>query len=136
LAQIALDNTYLKSPTYGIVVQKIAKVGNISETNQTAVTVVDIANAWIAANIEETDVGLVKPGQRVKIAIDEGGTLSGKVIEVRKAAASQFALIPSDNAAGNFIKLVQRIPVRIALDPHPGRVLRVGQSVVIKIRVR
>jgi multidrug resistance efflux pump len=136
LAQIAIDNTYLKSPVDGIVVQKLAKVGNISETNQTAVTVVDIDHAWIAANIEETDVGLVMPGQRVKISVDEGGTLTGKVIEIRKAAASQFALIPSDNAAGNFIKLVQRIPIRIALDPHPGHILRVGQSVEIKIRVR
>ncbi len=136
LAQIALDNTYLRSPTDGIVVQKLAKVGNILEINQTAVTVVDIAHAWVAANIEETDVGLVKPGQRVKISVDEGGSLGGKVLEVRKASAAQFALIPSDNAAGNFIKLVQRIPIRIALDPHPGRTLRVGQSVVIKIKVR
>jgi membrane fusion protein, multidrug efflux system len=136
LAQIALDNTYLKSPVDGIVVQKLAKVGNISETNQAAVTVIDIDHAWIAANIEETDVGLVKPGQKVKISVDEGGRLTGKVLEIRKAAASQFALIPSDNAAGNFIKLVQRLPIRIALDPHPGRILRVGQSVEIKIRVR
>ena len=57
------------------------------------------------------------------------------MIEVRRAAAGQFALIPSDNAAGNFIKLVQRIPIKVALDPHPGRALRVGQSVEIRIRV-
>ncbi|MBN2158561.1 MAG: HlyD family secretion protein [Spirochaetes bacterium] len=136
LAEIALENTYLKSPVDGIVVQKLAKVGNILETNQAAITVVDIEHAWVSANIEETEVGLVKPGQKVKISVDEGGTLAGKVIEVRKAAASQFALIPSDNAAGNFIKLVQRIPIKIALDPHPGRILRVGQSVEIRITVR
>jgi multidrug resistance efflux pump len=136
LAEIALENTTLKSPVNGVVVLKSTEEGNILEVNQTAVTVVDIDNAWVAANIEETDVGLVKPGQRVRISVDEGGTLAGKVIEVRKAAAAQFALIPSDNAAGNFTKLVQRIPIRVALDPHPGRVLRVGQSVVIRIRVR
>jgi len=135
LAEIALDNTKLTSPVDGIVVQKLAKEGNMLEMNQAAITVVDIEHAWVSANIEETDVGPVKVGQKVKISVDEGGSLSGKVIEVRKAAASQFALIPSDNAAGNFIKLVQRIPIKIALDPHPGRVLRVGQSVVIRIRV-
>jgi multidrug resistance efflux pump len=136
LAEIALENNYIKSPVGGVVVQKLAKVGNILETNQAAITVVDIENAWVSANIEETEVGLVKTGQRVKISVDEGGFLTGKVIEIRKAAAAQFALIPSDNAAGNFTKLVQRIPIKIALDPHPGRVLRVGQSVEIRIRVR
>lgn len=136
LAGIALENTFLRSPVDGIVVQKLAKQGNILEMNQPAVTVVDIDHAWVSANIEETEVALVKPGQRVSISVDEGGSLAGKVTEVRKAAAAQFALIPSDNAAGNFTKLVQRIPVKIALEPHPGRVMRVGQSVVIKIRVR
>jgi multidrug resistance efflux pump len=136
LAEIALENTYLKSPVDGVVVQKIAKKGNILETNQTAITVVDIDHAWVSANIEETEVALVKPGQRVKISVDEGGSMNGTVTEVRNAAAAQFALMPSDNASGNFIKLVQRIPIKIKLEPHPGRVLRVGQSVVIKIRVR
>lgn len=135
LADIALDNTRLASPVDGVVVQKLAKTGNMLEMNQAAITVVDIEHAWVSANIEETDIGPVKVGQKVKISVDEGGSLTGKVSEVRKAAASQFALIPSDNAAGNFIKLVQRIPIKIALDPHPGRVLRVGQSVVIRIRV-
>lgn len=136
LAEIALENTYIRSPLNGIVVQKVAREGNVLETNQTAVAVVDIEHAWVSANIEETDVGPVRPGQKVKITVDEGFTLSGKVIEVRKAAAAQFALIPSDNAAGNFIKLVQRIPIKIRLDPHPGRILRVGQSVEIRIQVR
>jgi multidrug resistance efflux pump len=136
LAEIALENTSLASPVNGVVVQKLAKTGNILETNQAAITVVDIEHAWVSANIEETEVGLVKLGQKVKISVDEGGTLTGKVIEVRKAAAAQFALIPSDNAAGNFIKLVQRIPIKVAIDHIPGRVLRVGQSVVINIRVR
>ncbi len=136
LAQIALDNTYLKSPVEGVVVQKLAKEGNVLEMNQTAITVVDIMNAWVSANIEETDVGLVKRGQKVYISVDEGGSLTGTVIDVRKAAAAQFALIPPQNAQGNFIKLVQRIPIKVKLDTHPGRILRVGQSVEIRVRVR
>ena len=136
LAELALEYTTLASPVNGIVVQKLARIGNILETNQTAITIVDIDNAWVDANIEETSVGDVKPGQKVSIDIDEGGTLTGTVLEVRKATAATFALIPADNGSGNFIKLVQRIPVKIKLHPHPGKTLRVGQSVTIKIRVK
>jgi membrane fusion protein (multidrug efflux system) len=81
-------------------------------------------------------VGAVRRGQKVYISVDEGGSLTGTVIDVRNAAAAQFALIPPQNAQGNFIKLVQRIPIKVKLDPHPGRILRVGQSVEIRVRVR
>lgn len=136
LAQIAYDRTFIKSPIDGVVVQKVAEVGNILEQNQTAFTVADMEHAWVSANIEETAVADVKPGQDVTVSIDEGGSLHGKVLEVRAATASQFALIQSENPSGNYTKLVQRIPIKVALDPHPDRPLRAGQSVEIKIRVR
>lgn len=135
LAELAHENTTIRSPIDGVVVQKLAEVGNILEAGQVAVTIADVDHAWIAANIEETAVGEVKVGQKVMISIDEGGKLTGHVAEVRAATASQFALIPSENAAGNFTKLVQRIPIKIEVDPHKGRVLRPGQSVEIRIRV-
>lgn len=136
LAQIAYDRTFLKSPIDGVVVQKVAEVGNILESNQTALTIADIDHAWISANIEETAISKVKVGQPVKVSIDEGGELNGRVIEVRSATASQFALIQSENPSGNFTKLVQRIPIKVGLEAHPERTLRAGQSVEIKIRVR
>lgn len=135
LAEIAVDRTYLKSPIDGIVVQKVTEEGNILSSGQTALSVADIDNAWISANIEETDVGRVKMGQQVDIAIDEGGNIEGKVLEVRHAAAAEFALIPAENPSGNFIKLVQRIPIKVEIDPHPDVALRVGQSVELKIHV-
>jgi RND family efflux transporter MFP subunit len=135
LAEVAAENTTVKSPVDGIIVQKATEEGNIIEPGQTLLTVVDIDHAWIAANIEETAVGAVKVGQPVHISIDEGGTLKGKVIEVRASVAAQFALIPSDNGAGNFTKVVQRVPIKVELNPHPERELRVGQSVEIKVRV-
>ena len=119
----------------GIVVQKIAEEGNILEPGQVAVTISDVDHAWISANIEETSVHSVKAGQPVSVVVDEGGTLKGKVSEVRAAVASQFALIPSDSGSGNFTKVVQRVPIKIELEPHPNQVLRSGQSVEIKIRV-
>lgn len=135
LAQIALDDTYLKSPMDGVVVQKSVDVGDMIETGQTAVTVADMADAWVAANLEETEVGDVRLGQKVDISIDEGGSLTGEVEEIRQATLSRFSLIPTENTSGNFIKLVQRIPIKVKLDPHPGTTLRVGQSVEVRIRV-
>lgn len=135
VAEVALENTYIKSPFDGIVVQKIAEVGNILEQNQTAVVVADEEHAWISANVEETSIGLVKLGQPVHISIDEGGTLEGKISEVRASVASQFALIPSDSGAGNFTKVVQRVPIKIAITDKLGLALRAGQSVEIKIKV-
>lgn len=136
LAQTALDHTYLKSPVNGIVVEKIAVAGNLFEPAQVAFIVADVDHAWIAANIQETAVGDVKIGQRADISVDEGGDLTGRVSEITAATAAQFALLPAENASGNYIKLVQRVPIQIALDPHPGRVLKDGQSVEIKIRVK
>lgn len=136
LAEVALENTYLKSPFDGVVIQKLAEVGNLLEQNQVALVVADDKHAWVAANIEETAVGDVKVGQPVRISIDEGGELEGKIIEVRKSVASQFALIPSDSGAGNFTKVVQRVPIKVAInDSQQVRGLRAGQSVEIKIRV-
>jgi multidrug resistance efflux pump len=135
LAQVALENTTIKSPIDGIIVQKTTEEGNIIEPGQTLLTVVDAEHAWVSANIEETAVGDVRVGQSVRMKIDEGGEMQGHVKEIRASVAAQFALIPSDNGAGNFTKVVQRVPIKVELEPHPGRELRVGQSVVIKIRV-
>ena len=136
LADLNLQNTYLKSPIDGIVIQKLAEPGNLLEPGQVAIVISDADHAWVSANIEETSVAKVKPGQPVQIALDEGGSLTGRVEEVNVATASQFSLLPTENASGNFTKVVQKIPIKIALDPHPGRILKAGQSVTIRIRVR
>jgi membrane fusion protein (multidrug efflux system) len=136
LAEINLQNTYLKSPIDGIVIQKLAQPGNLLEPGQVAIAISDVDHAWVSANIEETSVARIKPGQLVQIALDEGGSLTGRIEEVNVATASQFSLLPTENASGNFTKVVQKIPIKVALDPHPGRILKAGQSVTIKIRVR
>ena len=137
LAEVALENTYLRSPFDGVVVQKTAEVGNLLEPGQTAVVVADEAHAWIAANLEETSVGLARVGQPVHVRVDEGGELDGELSEIRASVASQFALIPSDSGAGNFTKVVQRVPVKIKITRREtDRPLRAGQSVEIRIRAR
>ena len=136
LAEVNLQNTYLKSPIDGIVIKKIAETGNLLEPGQVAVIISDVDNAWVSANIEETTLSRIKIGQLVNIKIDEGGTLTGKVQEITSATASQFSLLPAENASGNFTKLVQKIPVKIALDPHPNMILKVGESVTVRIKIR
>jgi membrane fusion protein (multidrug efflux system) len=134
LAEVNLQNTYLKAPIDGMVIQKLALPGNVIDPGQVALTISDVDHAWVSANIEETNIARVKVGQAVTISIDEGGTLTGKVQEITSAAASTFSLMPAENAAGNYTKVVQRIPIKIVLDPHPGRILKAGQSVTVKIR--
>lgn len=134
-AQIELDDTYLKSPFDGITVQRTVEVGDILEQGQTALTLADMDHAWVAANVEETSIGKVKPGQPVWIKLDAGGKMTGHVSEITSAAESQFSIIPMENPSGNFIKLVQRIPIKVVLDPHPSLPLRVGESVEIRVKV-
>jgi membrane fusion protein (multidrug efflux system) len=134
LAQTDLDERSLKSPIDGVVVRRSADPGDVLSPGQAAVVVAEVGKPWIAANIEETAIGDVHAGQPVDIHVDEGGTLHGKVETVGMATGSTFALIPAESAAGNFTKLVQRIPIRVAVDP--GQPLRVGESVTLKIRVR
>jgi membrane fusion protein (multidrug efflux system) len=136
LADINLQNTYLKSPIDGIVIQKNANEGNVLEPGQVAIILADAANSWVSANIEETNIARIKLGQKVFISVDEGGSLTGTIEEITSATASQFSLLPSENASGNYTKVVQKIPIKIALDPHPGRILKTGQSVSIKIKVQ
>jgi len=137
LAEVALERMILKSSVDGVVVRVTVDPGDYLSPAQGAVTVVDLAHAWIAANVEETASGLLRLGQTAEVSVDEGGELSGRVDVITQSAASSFALIPADNAAGNYTKVVQRIPIRIAIDPSPRiHTLRAGQSVEVRIRVR
>jgi membrane fusion protein (multidrug efflux system) len=92
---------------------------------------------WIEANYKETQLTNMRPGDRADIRIDTfpGVVLHGKVIQISPASGSQFALLPPDNATGNFTKVVQRIPVKIVLNPgHPlQNVLRPGFSAVVTV---
>lgn len=122
------------SPVNGVVVSRSASAGDSVGPNQTILTVVDTANVWVVANIEETKVGRVRPGQRVDVYIDAlQRTLEGVVESIVPATTSTFSLLPPQNAAGNFTKVVQLVPVRIALPHHEG--LIVGASVRVRIHL-
>jgi len=109
-------------------------VGESVSVGQTILTISNLENTWISANIDEDKSGRVKVGQDVTVKIDSlpGIAFAGKVSEVGGAAQSTFALIPSENTSGNYTKVTQRFSIKITVDKQ-GQTLKPGMSAVINI---
>ena len=123
------------SPIEGIVVNRKVNVGDSVNPNQTLFTVVDTRRLWVVANVEETHVARVRPGQFVEVYVDAlDRTLEGLVEAIIPATTSTFALLPQQNTAGSFTKIVQLVPVKIAL-AHDESPLIVGASARVRIHV-
>ncbi len=144
LASNILDATYnrlegivLKSPINGRVSQRYANLGQNMSPGEPIFGLVDLNDVWIEANIKETHVGSVRPGQRVDIDVDTypGVPFTGTVLHVESATVGAYSVIPSENPSGTFIKIVQRVPIKIAVDTR-GYTLRPGMSVEVKIHAR
>ena len=138
LAKIELGYTRITAPIDGMVSERGVRAGQYVHDGTQVISVVPLHNVWAIANYKETQLTHVKVGQRAEITIDTfpGLVVTGRVDSVSPASGSQFTLLPPDNATGNFTKVVQRIPVKITLDPgHPleGQ-LRPGMSVIATIR--
>jgi membrane fusion protein (multidrug efflux system) len=126
----------LVSPVDGVVDKTLAEVGNFVQAGQWVMMVHDPDKVWVEAEIKETEVGSVAVGQPVEVTVDAYPdlTLRGHVLRVGNAATNQFALLPSPNPSGNFTKITQRVPVRIALDRRDPR-LKPGLMVEVSIDV-
>jgi membrane fusion protein, multidrug efflux system len=138
VTQTMLRNTEIIAPAGGIVARKWVVPGDIVQPGQPILTIFDLRDLWITANLEETKLARIHPGDAVEISIDafHGRKLGGKVELIGAAAASQFSLIPPNNASGNFTKVTQRVPVKIALSDTGGLRLIPGMSVEVKIKVQ
>jgi membrane fusion protein (multidrug efflux system) len=140
-AQLDLQRTIVRAPVDGIVAKKIIEIGQRVPAGAELMTVVPIQTAYVDANFKEVQLRKIQVGSRVVLTSDlygGGVKFHGKVVGVAGGSGAAFALIPAQNATGNWIKVVQRVPVRIALDPkelekHP---LRVGLSMKAKVEVR
>ncbi|MEC0229916.1 efflux RND transporter periplasmic adaptor subunit [Paenibacillus alba] len=134
----SLDQAALRSPIEGTVIKTLVKVGEVSSPGQTVAMVVDTNKLYVSANIEETQIYKIKEGEKVEINLDNfpGKVLIGKVKEISKATASTFSLLPSTNTSGNFTKVTQRIPIKIAIDDNQGLDLSPGISSSIKIHLK
>jgi len=139
VAQTNLDYTRIVAPTDGIVGERKVRIGQLVSPGTQVISLVD-NTVWVQANYEETQLTNVAKGDGAEITVDTfpGVTLRGHVEEIAPASGSQFALLPPDNATGNHTKIVQRIPVKIVLDPGPelAERLRPGMSVIARITTK
>jgi membrane fusion protein, multidrug efflux system len=135
--KLDLADRTIKSPIDGVVDKTFVRVGEYVTPGQRLALVHDPSKIWIEANIKETEVRKLKPGQVVEVSVDAypDREFRGRVLTVGHAATSQFALLPTPNPSGNFTKITQRLPVRIVIDQQAG-LLRPGMMVEINIDIR
>jgi len=138
VAQVNLGYTRILAPEDGTVGERQVRTGQLVSPGTQVMTFVENVR-WVAANFRETQLTNIKVGDPAEIRADTypGQVIKGKVLEIAPASGSQFALLPPDNATGNFTKVVQRVPVKIALEQSPlTSQLRPGLSVVATVRTR
>jgi membrane fusion protein (multidrug efflux system) len=132
-AELNLQYTTVKAPIRGVVSKKGINPGQVVQGGQPLLAIVQIDDVWVTANYKETQLKNMRPGQRAVISVDAygGREYKGKVDSIAGATGARFSLLPPENATGNFVKVVQRVPVKIVLDPgqDPEHLLRPGMSV-------
>jgi membrane fusion protein (multidrug efflux system) len=136
-ASLMLSYTSISAPVTGTVAKKLVEVGQMVQPGQTLMSVVSDTGSYVTANFKETQLNQIRVGQKVEFEVDgyDGAKAEGEVESISSATGARFALLPPDNATGNFTKVVQRIPVRIRItkDLGPERPLRQGMSVVAHV---
>jgi membrane fusion protein (multidrug efflux system) len=131
-AQLNLSYTEVVAPVDGVATHKQVETGQIVQAGQGLLVVVPLQDVWVTANFKETQLRNMHPGQKAEVKVDTyGKTFSGHVDSIAGATGGVLSLLPPENATGNYVKVVQRIPVKIVLDPVPAdkAVLRPGMNV-------
>ena len=139
-----LRNTIIKAPMNGIVSKRWALPGDVVSPGQPVFTVYDLQNVWVTANLEETSISVLRAADNVEIAADAYPDVkfTGHLLQIGSNTASQFSLIPPNNASGNFTKVTQRVPVKISIQLAAGQTakpavqLLPGMSVEVKVKIR
>ena len=131
-AQLNLEYATVTAPVDGVVTHKQVEIGQVVQQGQGLLVVVPLHDVWVTANFKETQLKKMKAGQKAEVKVDTyGKTFSGHVDSIAGATGAVLSLLPPENATGNYVKVVQRIPVKIVLDPIPQEkaVLRPGMNV-------
>jgi membrane fusion protein, multidrug efflux system len=133
---VALDYTYIRAPVDGVISERKVRAGQMVSPGTQAVTLVS-AVPWVIANYREIQLSHVFVGNRAEVTVDgiPGVTFKGHVDTISPASEAQFALLPPENASGNFTKISQRIPVKITFDPEQAELVRMrpGMSVIARV---
>ncbi|MFL6863763.1 MAG: HlyD family efflux transporter periplasmic adaptor subunit [Allosphingosinicella sp.] len=135
-ALLDLKRTEVRAPVDGYVSQtERLQLGNMAVQGLAMVTVVRSGETWVEANYKETDLKTMAPGQPAEIKLDAypSAKISGHVASIGRGTGSEFSVLPAQNATGNWVKVTQRVPVRIAIDSDPGRPLLAGLSAKVKV---
>ena len=139
-AERDLAFTTVRAPVDGVIGNKAVQIGSYVKADTRLAALVPLASVHVDANFKETQLAALRPGQAVRLAVDAfpEHAIAGTIESIAPAAGSVFSLLPPENATGNFTKIVQRVPVRIAVDPEALRlgVLRPGLSVVVAVDTR
>ncbi len=131
-AKLDLSYTTIVAPVDGVVTRKSVEVGQVVQQGQGLLMLVPLQDVWVTANFKETQLADVRTGQKAEVKADlSGKTYTGHVDSIAAATGTRMSLLPPENATGNYVKVVQRIPVKIVLDPIPGgnQVLRPGMNI-------
>jgi membrane fusion protein (multidrug efflux system) len=132
-AELNLGYTTITAPASGYVTRKSVQIGNQVQTGQPLMAIVDLDNLYVVANYKETDLEFIRPGQEVRMTIDSfpGKKFKGKVDSIMAGTGASFSLFPAENATGNYVKVVQRIPIKILFQEGTDKehLLRIGMSV-------
>jgi len=132
-AQLNLEYTTIVAPVDGVATHKQVERGQIVQQGQGLMVVVPLQDVWVTANFKETQLRSMRPGQKAEVHVDTyGKTFSGHIDSIAGATGAVLSLLPPENATGNYVKVVQRVPVKIVLDPIPPdqAILRPGMNVV------
>ncbi len=138
-AGLNLDYTKIVAPVSGVLSKRNVEPGQVVQPGQPLFAIVDLDDIWVTANFKENQLKNMKPGQPVKIHIDAyGRDYNGKVESIGGATGARFSLLPPENATGNYVKVVQRIPVRIRIDKgqDPNHLLRPGMSALPVVLIK
>ena len=138
-AELQLSYTTIVAPADGVVTHKSVEVGQIVQPGQGLLVIVPLQDVWVTANFKETQLANVRPGQKAEVKVDMyGRTFTGHVDSIAGATGARLSLLPPENATGNFVKVAQRIPVKITLDrvPPEKAIMRPGMNVEATIVTR
>jgi membrane fusion protein (multidrug efflux system) len=136
-ARLDLEHTVVRAPVAGIVSRKNVEIGTVIQPGQPLMAVVPLDDLWITANFKETQLREIRPGQTAEIQVDTYGNtiFHARVDSISAATGARFSLLPPENASGNFVKVVQRVPVKLVLTdkPDPEHTLRPGMSAEVTV---
>jgi membrane fusion protein (multidrug efflux system) len=141
VAELNLEHTVVRSPVDGVVSKRSVEVGQVVQPGQPLLALVPLHEVWVLANFKETQLTKIRPGQKAEVRVDTfpGTVFTGTVDSISAGTGSRFSLLPPENATGNWVKVVQRVPVKILLDgktvgnPQP---LRAGMSAYVTVRTK